>query len=241
MSKSKKDPFGERDEHPAWGVVSFSRVTGGNKVFFGSDVPSDHYITLEISQASRRHNLGSDWIGEAGSLPLIQVAMTSHQFAELLTSMNVGSGVPCTIQYNNGKQIERLERIETEGDRIKKHFKEQAVERADELAERMNVVRQMLAKDKLGKADRVAIEKLMDSIIAEYKSSQPFYLDQFEESTEKMVVQAKAEVDAFVTHVVVNAGLEHLRGLKETHRELASVTPKPPRLPTHDSTRDIKE
>jgi hypothetical protein len=230
MSKKDKDIFGETEKHPAFGVVSFSRVTGGGKVFFGSDVPSDHYITLEINQASRRHNLGSDWIGESGSLPLIQVAMTSHQFAELLTSLNVGSGVPCTIQYFNGKNIERLEKIETEGDRIKKHFKEQSKERADELVERMNQVREMLAKDKISKADRKAIEGLMDSITQEYKSSQPFYLDQFEESTEKLIVQAKAEVDAFVTHVVVNAGLEHLRGLKTQAK-----------LPTHDTTRDIKE
>lgn len=202
-----------KDEHPAFGLVSFSRVTGGGKVFFGSDVPSDHYITLQISPAYRNHNLGQDWLGSSRN-PHIEVALTTHQFAELLTSMNIGQGVPCTIQYLNGKAVERLERIETEGDRIKKEFEAVASDKADELTKRMESVRALLAKDKISKADKNAIESLMGSIISDYKSSQPFYLEQFEESTEKMIVQAKAEVDAFVTHVVVSAGLEHLRSLK---------------------------
>ena len=219
-----------REENPAWGLVSFSRVQGGNPVFFGSDVPSDHYITLQVGRASRRHSLGQDWIMEANGIPIVEVAMTSHQFAELLTSMNVGSGVPCTIRYADGKSVKRLERIETEGDRIKAEFKKNAAKHNEVIRKNKEGIDVLLAKDKLSKADRNAISGLLSHIIMEMDSNRPFYLDQFEDSTAKMVVQAKAEVDAFVTHVVVNAGLEHLRGLKtQAH------------LPAHDTTRDIKE
>lgn len=212
-----------REEHPAFGLVSFSRVQGGNKVFFGSDVPSDHYITLQISPAGRRHSLGQDWLMEKNN-PFIEVAMTSHQFAELLTSLNVGSGVPCTIQYLNGKTVERLERIETEGDRIKKEFNKNASKYSEVLRKNKECIDVLLAKDKLSKADRNAIGGLLSNIIQEVESNRPFYLDQFEESTSKMVVQAKAEVDAFVTHVVVSAGLEHLRGLKKQPDAALDVT-----------------
>ena len=34
---------------------------------------------------------------------IIEVAMSQSQFAEVITSMNVDAGVPCTIKYIQGK------------------------------------------------------------------------------------------------------------------------------------------
>lgn len=201
----------DREEHPAFGLVGFSRISGGDKVFFGSDVPSDHYIQLSIYQANRRHDLGQDWIGPSGSLPIIEVDMSYHQFAELLTCMNVGSGVPCTIKYTNGKPVEPLTRRETQGDRIKKQFKERSQQKLVDLEDQMGDLKTVLGKERLNKDDKLKILTLVEGLIGDARSNSPFYLEQFEEATDKMVVQAKSEVDAFITHAIVKTGLETLK------------------------------
>lgn len=201
----------EYEKHPAFGLASFSRVSGGHNVFFGSSVRSDHFITLTVMRASRRHDLGQDWIGPADNLPIVEVGMTSTQFAELLTSMNVGHGVPCTLRYVNGKRVEPIVEQKTEASRVKEHFKQINRESVDKIKAERERIFQYLNKDKLSKADRMAMKSLIDEVVAHAVSSNPFYLEQFEEATQKLATEAKAEVDAFITHAVIKTGLEHLR------------------------------
>ena len=65
-------------------------------------------------------------------------------------------------------------------------------------------------KKPLSKAEKEAIKGVLDKTIMEVESNAPFVLEQFTESTEKIVVQAKAEVEAFASHAVQVAGLEAL-------------------------------
>jgi len=47
--------------------------------------------------AEKERHLNRDWFHKKKHL--IEVEMSQTQFAEMITSLNVGDGVPCTIRY----------------------------------------------------------------------------------------------------------------------------------------------
>src|SRR5271166_5947858 len=124
---SKYDPFKRLKEttesHPAMVAVQFSRVHGTPpQQFFGSSVKSSSWIRLTIQEAERGHQLGSDHISAHGGKYLLQLDLSPNQFAELLTTMNAGPGVPGTLKYYNGKEIEDYVEKDAEGKRVHENF-----------------------------------------------------------------------------------------------------------------------
>lgn len=51
---------------------------------------------------------------------------------------------------------------------------------------------------------------ILDKVVMDLRDNAPFMVEQFQESAEKVVSQAKAEIEAFATHEVIAAGLERL-------------------------------
>jgi hypothetical protein len=140
------------------------------------------------------------------------VDLSPAQFAELLTTMNVGGGVPGTMTRFNGQQIEPYEETEHEAQRVKSYFADTMKQEVAEFKKAQEEIESLLENKKnLSKSDRERVNGILDRMIQHLESNTPFYLEQFEESTQKIVTQAKAEVDAFVTNAVVTTGLEALR------------------------------
>ena len=95
MSAEEMNTQIEKDK--SWGMVGFYRTYGGGKELFGSDVTNHNTIRLTIKHARKHRELGKDWT--MGDDIICEVELSALQFAELLTNMNVGDGVPCTIKY----------------------------------------------------------------------------------------------------------------------------------------------
>ena len=91
-----------RETSPAYGMLSFSRVSGGDPNLFGSSVEHDHKISLVLKRGEVSRDLNSDWY--MGNETLFEVEMSYSQFAELISSMNVGDGVPVTIRHVKGEE-----------------------------------------------------------------------------------------------------------------------------------------
>lgn len=203
-------------KHPSYGLVSFHRVScgGGKEKLFGSSI-LHHFTTVRLTlhEAELTHDLCYDSIFP--SKQIVEVEMSAAQFAELLTTMNQGSGVSCTIRWREGVgQVESPPDDEIEIDRVHESFKANMAERVEWLLERRKELGEILKKKAIGKQDRVEIEQIIEGVIAEFRSSAPFAVDQFSEATEKIVTAAKAEVDSFVTQVIQTTGLEQLRAMK---------------------------
>jgi hypothetical protein len=125
--------------------------------------------------------------------------------------MNMGDGVPCTINSIGYKGIEPVPERTSVMKRIRDDFNAEVTDRVTELEDKLKDLRKTLAETKLSKVQQ---DKLLDSF-REYgrmfSSHAPFLLDQFEEAVEKTVVGAKSEMDAFVTHAIMKTGLEALK------------------------------
>lgn len=217
---------GEQDQtHPSYGTVGFSRVQGGHTKLFGSPIKTHHNtVYLRIGRATMRHHLGKDWI-HGGIRSLIEVQLSEVQFASLLTTMNVGTGVPCTIRSLQGERVENPPDNDTETERVKSGFANKMKKLGNDLETAKPELSALLEKPTLTKADRAAIQNLFDMFLQQINSNIPFAMDSFVTATDKVISAAKAEVDAFMTNAVTQAGLHALRStpLEEVLKQL----PKP--------------
>jgi hypothetical protein len=203
----------ECEKHPAYGMVSFNRVshsTGSSNRLFGSSIDDHHTsIMLEIKEASVRHDLARDWFFPEKAL--IQVELSQIQFAELLTTMNAGSGIPCTIRWLRDKGfLPQLEASRLEVDKIREEFEGEIGDLVADMRKAFKDVSKLFEKQSVSKSDRRKALDIIEAAIRLMEDSAPFTVDQFNKAAEKVVTSAKAEVDGFVTHVVQKTGLEAL-------------------------------
>lgn len=207
----------EKIEHPAFGMARFSRVSG-NADLFGSAVKHQHFISLVIMRGSYRHDLAQDWY--AGGQELIEVYLSASQFAEMLTCMNVGSGVPCTIRHINCVAQGPLPKQDSETKRIDRYMKEKMVEFAATLDGAKAKAEAICNKDgPINKGDRTQLINLLGTVFQELKSNIPFYEQSFTEATEKQIQQAKTEVENFVNMKIQQTGLDALRSQSKLLKE----------------------
>ncbi len=207
MSTDRKE-----ETHPAYGVVGFYRQTGGGRKLFGSHTRPSTTVVLKISKAASYHDLGQDWNMSKGQ-PIIEITLSPAQFAQLLTTMNVGDGVPCTISRLNNERVPEIpDDTKNETTKIHDSFKESMVK----VGERLNTLEQraeslLAGRLKPTKANLDLLHKEVLMTMQDVKSNFPFMLEQFTKSAHKVVTQVKAEVDAFVTHAVQVTGLKAIK------------------------------
>lgn len=99
MARDTVDPtVGKHgEEHPAWGLISAHRSTGSHgTVLFDSEIRHRNTVTVRIATASRKRELSHDWLYREEEF--VDVEMSEAQWASFVSSMNSGSGVPCTIR-----------------------------------------------------------------------------------------------------------------------------------------------
>jgi hypothetical protein len=210
------------EEHPAYGMIAINRIQlGGYKSkhrFFGSDL-DDHYsaIRIRIGHGARVRGTGHDYYRSTDRL--IEVDLTSSQFADMLTCMNVGDGVPCTIRQINNSAMPELPITKTAADRSRADLQNTArniTTNAKALAHKMESV----FSGTVTKKDKADLIKDLQRVIQEIESNIPFVLTTFQEAVNTTVSQAKSEVSAFVAMATQQA----IHSLPATDIEVIETT-----------------
>lgn len=205
---------GLRKTHPAYGMLSFSRVNGGPGKLFGSEIHHNSYIQMELKPAEEVRSLSNTWYF-GRSKCLCSVRLSCAQFAELITSMNVGSGVPVTIDYIPDEEGERPF-IKDEDTLHQQTMTEVKKETTDAFADAKALctrLTEMVQGSKLSKANQAELIGMVNKVTSAVEGSLPFVLDQYQEAAEKVAAKAKAELEAWTTAVIHNLGMERLREL----------------------------
>lgn len=199
----------ERHTHPSFGQISFSRVQSTGTTFYGSELKQDNYITMVVKQSEISRDLSKDWYF-AHSLPLIEVRMSSSQFAEAITSMNNGSGVPCTVEMVNMKPVEGLPEQESRKEFIHRKFKDRMKEFAEKIRENQKKAKELVKKKTLNKQDVIDLTHQLDWLTTEVTSNIPFFAECFQETMDLVVGEAKLEVENAIQHKINVLGLDAL-------------------------------
>ena len=205
------------------GVITWGRLQcGAPQPMFGSEIKTDSPVYIRICNAvvSDMGGTPTDQHIHGKRPAIIEVEMTPIQWAEFLTAGHVDDGVPCTITRLNGKGMSRVEirnLSEEYGEHIKAkfdNFKTGIKRFEDEIEQVLNSGKTM------GKAQMRELLHSMKCFRENAPSDIQYAHDRFREDMEKMVVKAKAEINAYAELRLGDYGVKCLMNEDST-----SVTP----------------
>jgi hypothetical protein len=196
--------------HPAFGQIGASRVSG-QTTLYGSDFTHQHFVTVTIRRSILHRDLARDW--EMGSDELIEVALSEAQWATFVSSMNVGMGVPCTIQHIAGKGMIPGIPPRQQSDVFKGEVREALDDAIRALDVQMKKIEGELGAS-LSQTKRAAIIEGIRRAKAKLESTIPFIVKQADEHMEETIEKAKVEVNAYVESTIRRAGLEAIDATK---------------------------
>lgn len=185
-------------KHPAFGMLGFSRVTGGDRTLFGSSIKHNDRIMLVIKRAEEERSLHSDrYFGKSGKI--IEVEMSYSQFAEAITAMNVGDGVPCTIRYTEKDgYIPMISENNSKRQQFVNEFSRTIRKAMDQVQDVVTEIQNTLdTKKTLGVKDRKELVSKLQQVKYNIGCNLDFCADQFNEQMDKTVSEAKGEIEAF--------------------------------------------
>lgn len=199
----------EKETHESYGMLGFYRTQGTPVNLFGSSIKHQHTIRMTLKKAAKGRSLNRDWY--YGEEEIVEVEMSQNQFAELITSLNVGDGVPVTIRRLNGKHMAECPE-ESKRELFEKEFESKMIALSSKL-KMLTEETERILNDKSApkKADKELILKQIKMLQQEIESNIPFVASQFNEQMDKTVTEAKAEVEAFVMNKVHSLGIEGLK------------------------------
>lgn len=205
MELVESDPVhGEDFKHPSFGTISFNRSHGGDSVLFGSSIKHSNVIVVRICHAKKHRSGGHDYVFSRDVI--IEAYMSPTQFADAITGWGSGGESPITIQST--EKDGRINQPSFENKR--QQFEKEFYDRAKGIYNRIEETIQK-AKDK--KAPQWLVHD-MEVTQGWLKDNIPYLAEQFSEQMDRTVTEAKAEVEAYVTGIIQQTGLDALEDMK---------------------------
>lgn len=199
---------------PYQAVVSFHRTSSSGTVLFESNFEHHHFVRLEISCARLTEHCDRRLVSDDSQI--IVVSMSDSQFAELITTMNSGTGVPATIDRLMGYTIDRPEYRNNDSEEHKKLIRKMAEDAIDRIESISAMVKNWVVEKK-----RPTIKELqellnvVDVALANTPSNFAFVEDELHRRMEKRIAEAKAEIAGHVEACVSRIGLSSIESLKK--------------------------
>lgn len=184
-------------KHPAFGMIGFSRISGGDGVLFGSSIKHNDRIIMKLKHGEQDRHLHNDWYYGHGLIA--EVEMSYSQFAECITAMNVGNGVPCTIRYTEkGGHIPAIEENNSKREQFRNEFSDTITKAMEQVQNQIDQIQQSIdTKKSLGVKDRKEIISRLRQVKCDIGYNLDFCAEQFDEQMEKSTMEAKGEIEAF--------------------------------------------
>lgn len=206
-------PTGPKETHESYGMLSFSRVSGGESILFGSSIPHQETIQLSIGPAEIERSLNTDWYYGNGGKHIV-VEMSHSQFSEAITSMNMGSGVPVTIKRLNGKRMADPQ-FTNKRIQFEKEFQTKMEQLEHSLRALTKETEDILTNKKaVTKTDRSVILNQLRALKTEIAMNIPFMASMYNEQLDKTTQEAKGEIEAFTLNKLNQLGIQKLEELK---------------------------
>lgn len=190
--------------HPAFGQIRASRVSGKTHLY-GTDFLHQYYIVIELQRSEENWHLSQPWHHPSGG-SMFSVAMSEAQWATFVSSLNVGSGVPCTIEHARTGPIEEMPRITPAAPRAEE-FKRDMRETLSEAVTELTTALKAARDRKVHSSIIAGLEAALRAV----KGSTEFVEHRFAEHIEDLVEEAKVEANAYIDHAVKVAGVEAIR------------------------------
>lgn len=207
----------EQYSHPAFGVITVSRHTSSvGERLFGSDLKHSATVHIEICRAAEERYLSNSRQRSDSRMPLVSFSMSEAQWARFVASAGIGAGTAVTLDIapEVGARVAQMPGIlveESKADTARREMEATAADVIAAVSKAEAMMTALLSKPSINKGDvRAAIEALQEGS-RHYAVNFGFAQEQFQRNVERVVEDAKTEVESFVAGVALNTGIEALR------------------------------
>lgn len=184
-------------EHPSYGMLGFYRVHGGEGTpLFGSSIKHRDTIRMRLCHGKVDRMLHRDWYH--ASKMIAEVEMSYSQFAEAITAMNVGDGVPVTIlMTERDGQMPECD-FEDKKDAFENEFHDH-LEKVNKQSEELllEVEEMFKSKKTFNKADKENILNMISRLKMDIGCNADYVYSSFNDQMQKTITEAKGEIEAF--------------------------------------------
>jgi hypothetical protein len=179
-------------------MIGASRVSSSppGAALFDSDIRHQHYVVVRLKRALRRRGLNRDWLG--GREEIVEVAMSEAQWASFVSTMNVGDGVPCTIEHVDREAMPGVEhdpRLAVSMDEVGRA--------AEKAVEEIQAAFSAYQENKT-KANRQTLEYAIKNAPGNMR----FAANSLSEHAENVVQRARADIEAMVVSKAEQLGID---------------------------------
>lgn len=203
---TKKGSSGDEDtfSHPSYAMIGASRITG-QSCLFGSDFVHNGYICVRVRRAVVRRSLSHDWYGSKGfAEDVVELNLSYAQWAEFVSSMNMGDGIPCTLSRVGVESIPEI----SDPKKTTEQFTREVDETLDDADKAIKKAMELLEGSGLSEKKKAEIRGAMSKARQEIGTNMEFVAKSFDKHMQKTVAKAKIEVNAYATSTVMRLGME---------------------------------
>ncbi|MHC4372510.1 MAG: hypothetical protein ACYSW8_33325 [Planctomycetota bacterium] len=191
-----KDENCTKTTHPAF--------ASGDTFLYGSEFRHNHYVTIEICKSEVNRDLSRDWYFSRREV--IEVAMTESQWATFVSSMNMGSGIPCTIQSIDLEMVPGISHVAD----TRKQFDKDIRDRLRIVEQSLDDLEKAIDASRLSQKGKDELLSLLGYATQNLTPNLTFVSDQFGEHMEETFEKAKVEIEAYINAAMNRAGVEAL-------------------------------
>ena len=188
------------------GIARFNRVSG-NRNLYGSPFTHPSYVELTISRGKMETSYGKTEYWAQHNNPYIVVDFSNNQFAELITTMNIGSGIPCTVHRFNG-QTYNYNSVKPEDNRVKVNH--QIDESSKTIINQLNELIQIIEEEKMSQRTKARLINQARRISLTLRESLPYVVKQYSEYLDRLEQQSKTEIASYADIAIKQYGLDKL-------------------------------
>jgi hypothetical protein len=198
----------KKEQHESYGMISLNRFNGGDGSLYGCAAKPHTGFQIEIHTSYKQRELAEDRY--FADKKIVRLEIGPDQLGNLLSSMNRGDGIPCTLRYLDGKTLEQCP-DSSNRQAISDDFKASMVQLSERVDNLIKAADTCVEKAAPSKTERAALRAEAGAVKDWLAGTLPFILSQFHESMEGVIREAKADVDNFARNVKEQLGAEALQ------------------------------
>lgn len=219
-------------DHPSFAVIGASRVSG-HATLAGSPLRHHGYVNIRINYArehishTHSHFMPTNRTGAC----IAEISMSEAQWATFISTMNVGSGVPCTVEYAKGGDLVRHPLIEDEtfDERRESDIRRNTEKIQEQLIKAVAALDELLEEKTISKKKLAEVRQMFIQPVDNSARNMEHIADMLTEHKDNLVNEAKAEVASLVARMQIQypeaarKGIEFENSGDEEHMKKARI------------------
>ena len=188
------------------GLIQINRTYGGRNILFGSNIPHDTCMKLTISQAYVDRCFNENHYYPKNKL--IEIELSPSQYAEMITNLNHGVGVPCTITRFMEERVANDLKLNDELNLVKTEYAKAVDKIMDEIR---NTIYEIPDDKSMSPKKIRDLKHDLANMLYRLTQEAPFMKERFDETLDKIFVEAKASIDDTINLTLSNIGLNTIK------------------------------